>query len=317
MWTKRLSLWKTEGNELADRLADDAHEGFPKHIMELANLYVHRTNQYRELVHIIQLTILRVIEAMQVGKATYANLLSPEVAPNIKGHRRRQMLPKHIAYPHYFNANKGKAEESRRSDCSNIARKWPHFTFLNEAKNFIANLAVTKPVHHEHGISWLELAVLFEYRTSILIPNDLGNQDKQGYLFPKPVAFKRVVQIATIASKRILDAMVVPRAVKPLWLTNAALGQRFRNLGSLSSTATVGFTVGITQDEQHFLQVNVLRLHDLKGGKLFDQLKTARLWSTRRHINVRQTRPYTIQSVSQRHSSHSTLYAIPIAYLTR
>ena len=42
---KIISAEDKEGNELADRLADDAHEGFLKHIRELANLYVHRTNQ--------------------------------------------------------------------------------------------------------------------------------------------------------------------------------------------------------------------------------------------------------------------------------
>ena len=61
--------------------------------------------------------------------------------------------------------------------------------------------------------------------------------------------------------------MVIPRAVKQLWLPNAAAGQRFRNLGSLSSTATVGFASGNAQDGLIFLHVNLLRLHDVKGGK--------------------------------------------------
>ena len=69
------------GNEIADRLANDANEGFPKHVRELANLYVHRTNQYREPVHVIQLTMIRVIEAMQQRKASLALLQSPDAAP--------------------------------------------------------------------------------------------------------------------------------------------------------------------------------------------------------------------------------------------
>ena len=111
---KIISAENKAGNETADRLAGEAHEGFLDHVRQLANLYVHRSNQYQELVQVVQLTIIRVIEAMQQRKATFAMLHSPETAPHVRGVKRRPMLLRCVAFPDQTHAQQDKSPRSGR-----------------------------------------------------------------------------------------------------------------------------------------------------------------------------------------------------------
>ena len=190
------------GNETADRLAGEAHDGFLKHFRQLANLYVHRTNHYRELVQVVQLTIIRVIEAMQLREGSFAMLQPPEFAPHVRGVKRRPMVLRCISYPDQAHAQHDKFAKIREVDCANLARNLPHTESLTKIKTFTAKFRTFRPNNNEHDIFWLELAMLFEFRFGTLIRNDLGSRQDPMEHFPKPILFKMICQNFSTACKR-------------------------------------------------------------------------------------------------------------------
>ena len=183
---KVISAEDKAGNDIADQLADEAHEGFPKHQRELANLYVHRTNHYRELEHVIQLTMTRVIEAMQQRKASLALFNHLMLLLTSKETKRRQCYSNASLIQTPNGQKTAEFAKIREVDCVNLARKWPHYDFLNKAKVFLATLAIAQPNNNDHGISWLELGMLFEHRTGTAIPNDLGTDKTPKTCSPNP-----------------------------------------------------------------------------------------------------------------------------------
>ena len=128
--------------------------------------------------------MIRVIEAMRQRKASFALLQSPGAAPNAKGIKKTPMLLKCIPYPDPDRTKKDECLKIREVDCSTLARAWPHFDFINKAKVFLATMIIAQPNNNDHGISWLELAMLYEYRTGTAIPNDLGCRQDPHDIFP-------------------------------------------------------------------------------------------------------------------------------------
>ena len=122
------------------------------------------------------------------------------------------------------NVQQDKFVKIREVDCANLAKNWPHTEFPTKIKTFLAKLRTTQPNNNEHGISWLELAMLFEFRSGTLIPNDLGKKQDPTEHFPKPIQFKRISQNFSTARKRVLDATPGGRSQKQWWLACAATG---------------------------------------------------------------------------------------------
>ena len=117
------------------------------------------------------------------------------------------MLLKCIPYPDPERAKNDEFAKIREVDCANLARKWPHYDFLNKAKVFLATLTIAQPNNNDHGISWLELAMLYEYRTGTAIPDNLTHRQDPHDLFLKPTPFKRICQNFSTACRRILEAV--------------------------------------------------------------------------------------------------------------
>ena len=80
-----------EGNDIADGLATKAYQCFG-HVKESANLITHRTQLYTEYVQVIQLTIIRVVDALQERRRTMALINLAQVGTYVKGVKQRPMV---------------------------------------------------------------------------------------------------------------------------------------------------------------------------------------------------------------------------------
>ena len=144
------------------------------------------------------------------------------------------------------------------------------------------------------------------------MPTDLGQTQHTEQTYKRHVPFSRLVQNFSVATRRILEATPGGWPEKAKWFAIAATGHRMRSLGSLSSTASVGFAAHATRKEYDKIQLALLRLHDIKSGNLVNRLYAGNLWSTRRNINHRQGRPYTVPT-PRTTNNHQNMYAIPTA----
>ena len=95
----QVSLCDKRGNDSADQHADEAYIKFPHHITSFANLYAHSTRAYRELVEVVQLTILRVLEAAQQSRQATAIVAPINAATFVKGVTERPMPLIQMNYP--------------------------------------------------------------------------------------------------------------------------------------------------------------------------------------------------------------------------
>ena len=77
-------------------------------------------------------------------------------------------------------------------DRGTILKKWPRPGVIQYATEFLSQLAVAATEEHDHGISWIELTVLYETREPTPIPKDLGQPNKPTNPHDKPVPFYRV-----------------------------------------------------------------------------------------------------------------------------
>ena len=73
-----------EGNDIADGFATKACESYG-HIRECANIITHRTLLYTEYVQVIQLTIIRVVDAIQERQRTMALINPAQTGTYVKG----------------------------------------------------------------------------------------------------------------------------------------------------------------------------------------------------------------------------------------
>ena len=115
--------------------------------------------------------------------------------------------------------------------------------------------------------------LLYEMRCTTPVPNDLGQPAKPMAPHDKPVSFNKIVQHYTAVCRK---SSYVPRGwpEKSRWIATTVGGTRRRTIESLSSTATVGFTVHLKLEEQQIHEI-ILALRDIKGPLLHSKLKNA------------------------------------------
>ena len=90
-------------------------------------------------------------------------------------------------------------------------------------------------------------------------------------------------------------------APKARWIAKAMHGNMIRCIGSLSSTATVEFTVNVGEHERKVIQKSILALHGSRGAKLHATFDGGNFWSHLQTINPSQTRPYPIRQPDHGH----------------
>ena len=147
---KLISADYREGNIIADSLASEAYEGFKNHVPELSNLYGHRTNHCTELVQVIQLTMLRVIEALQDKRRAMALIAPSATATYVRGIKKTPMLLKHISYP-VRDGTKLKFLKVARTDVTHIVKTMPNPESIRQLQDFLINLAMAP---HQARRSW-------------------------------------------------------------------------------------------------------------------------------------------------------------------
>ena len=194
--------------------------------------------------------------------------------------------------------------------------KWPHRQFLRRVAGFYAEPMTAPPEDGQHGISWIELCILFKIGTKTFVPNDLGTVTVEETPLDKQPPFKTIIRNFPVASGRVVDDTTLGPQTKAMWTARAVTGARLKCMGSLSSAATVGFTAGITENEYDKIHEAILSLHDIRTGLAVGKIKASNRWSTRRHINPRQIRPYKKPDpIPRSNDGENTqiLCAIPIA----
>ena len=87
------------GNDTADDFADRAYTGFPEHLREFANPFVHKTESYAELVEVIQPTNIRMLEALQRRRKTLAIVAPTYVRGYVIGFKKRPWALSEERYP--------------------------------------------------------------------------------------------------------------------------------------------------------------------------------------------------------------------------
>ena len=92
------------------------------------------------------------------------------------------------------------------ADTKHIQKQWPHHEFITALQAYNANIGIRIPEEGDHGISWLELCILYEHRTRIYSPEDLGKPPSAlKRLLPKTAQYKRIVQNFSVARRRIRE----------------------------------------------------------------------------------------------------------------
>ena len=222
-----------EGNDIADGLATRAYEAY-KDVKEYANLITHRTQLYIECVQVIQLTIVRVIDAIQERRRTMTLFNPAQTRTYAKGAKKRPMVLRPLG-------DQGAADKDitfntiHEAGTQGLTTKWPHHNFIHNLKEFITELEVRIPGEGRHGISWLELCILFEHRQEETVPDDLAKATGQNQrILPTLAQLRKIVNNFSVATRRIIDAAPGGRPHKSIWAARAAAGHRFKSLGSLA-----------------------------------------------------------------------------------
>ena len=202
---------------------------------------------------------------------------------------------------------------TKEANIQHISAKWHHHNVIQSVTESITKLKVRIPEQGRHGISSLELCLLFAYRTEATILDDLGQAVAQNKrILQKPAPFSRIVQNFAVATRRIIDATPGGRSHKPIWAARAPTGHMLTPLGSLSSVASLGFTVDINRQEEDHIILTPVKLHDHKTPKGINKLGSGNFWATRRFTNLRQGRPYNLAPPTPAAQTTPILYAIPI-----
>ena len=202
------------------------------------------------------------VDALQERRRTITLTNPSQLGTYVKGAKKRPLVFRPFDYR--GNTDKGITRNKvKQADIQHLPTKWPHHNSTQSLKGFITKLKVRSPEEGRHGISWGELCILFGLRTEATVPDDLGQATAQNNrILPKPFPFKRIVRNVAVATRRIIDATPGGRPHKPIWAARAAPGHRFKPLGSLSSLATIGFTVDLNRQEADHIMLMTLVLHD-------------------------------------------------------
>ena len=235
-------------------------------------------------------------------------------ATYVKGVKKRPMLLKHIPYPAHESAKLTILKVARTDVAHNIG-KWPNQDFIRQLQEFLIKLAIAQAKPSDHGISWVELTILFEMRQGMSVHTDRGQTQHIDQTYKRHAPVPKLVPNFSVATRRILEARPGGWPENAKRYAIAATGHRMRSLGSLSSTASVGFAAHATREEYYNNQRALVMLHGIKGGNLVSRLYAGNLWSTHRNSNLRQGRPYTVPAPRTSNSDHgrNNMHAIPIA----
>lgn len=162
----KITRWQADQhkiNEEANKFAQKLH---PHTLHEYIQVQKERTKGYKQLTKVMQLMIYRTNQAYY-SKLKEMNLVPSVFAPGTIPKQIRDAARLFRATPLLF-ANTTNNILSLQIDTERsyvVARNWPlHAQFITSVSNVVKTFQYTEAQPNNHGITWLELAILYEYR---------------------------------------------------------------------------------------------------------------------------------------------------------
>lgn len=301
-----ITQWQKDQHEITDKVARElAQELHSDELHEYIQIQRKRIEGYKRLTKVIQLMIYR------TNKAYYAEVNRRNLFPKIfaPGNIPKQIKTSSLIFtvapvPFANNNDKLKKLHINTDRSYVVARSWPmHSQYLTSVAQFVHDLEYIDTLENNHGITWLELAMLYEYRGYHHIPAMAFSKDDTS-LNTLGTSIKQAMHIFASATRKSINVLSpdtpIPESIlgetirseqNAIFQSQEVPLHRLYYLGVSNPIQSINMLPLVTADEEEYILKTILSLIGPVDDTTVETLKQGDLKVCTQKINLETEDP--------------------------